>query len=101
MVKNPPANAGDLIDVGSIPGSGRYMRGGHGNPLQYSSLENPMRRGAWQLHSPEGHKKSDTTEVISVYVCARACTHTHTHTHIFFSIMVYHRMLNMLPCAIH
>ena len=45
MVKNPPANAGDLIDVGSIPGSGRYMGGGHGNPLQYSCLENPMGRG--------------------------------------------------------
>ena len=43
MVKNPPANAGD---VGSIPGSGRSPGGGHGNPLQYSCLENPMDRGA-------------------------------------------------------
>ena len=45
MVKNPPANAGD---VGSIPGLGRSPGGGHGNPLQYSCLENPMNRGAWQ-----------------------------------------------------
>ena len=45
MVKNPPANAGD---VGSIPGLGRSPGGGHGNPLQYSCLENPMDRGAWQ-----------------------------------------------------
>ena len=48
VVKNPPANAGDERDVGSIPGSGRSPGGGHGNPLQYSCLENPMDRGAWQ-----------------------------------------------------
>ena len=44
VVKIPPANAGD---VGSIPGWGRSPGGGHGNPLQYSCLENPMDRGAW------------------------------------------------------
>ena len=48
MVKNLPANAGDLRDGGSIPGLGRSPGGGHGNPLQYSCLENPMDRGAWQ-----------------------------------------------------
>ena len=42
-VKNPPANAGDTGDVGLIPGSGRSPGGGHGNPLQYACLENPMR----------------------------------------------------------
>ena len=47
VVKNPHANAGNVRDVGSIPGSGRSPRGGHGNPLQYSCLENPMDRGAW------------------------------------------------------
>ena len=47
VVKNTPANAGDVRDSGSIPGSGRSPRGGHGNPLQYSCLENPMDRGAW------------------------------------------------------
>ena len=47
-VKNPPANVGDLRDVGSIPGSGRSPGGGHGNPLQYSCLESPMDRGAWR-----------------------------------------------------
>ena len=45
VVKNPPANAGD---TGSIPGSGRSSGDGNGNPLQYSCLENPMDRGAWQ-----------------------------------------------------
>ena len=48
VVKNPPANAGEMRDTGLIPGSGRFPGGGHGNPLQYSSLENSMDRGAWQ-----------------------------------------------------
>ena len=48
VVKKPPANAGDIRDLGSIPGSGRSPGGGHGNPLQYSCLENPMDRGAWR-----------------------------------------------------
>ena len=41
VVKNPPANAGDIRDEGSIPGVGRFPGGGHGNPLQYSCMENP------------------------------------------------------------
>ena len=45
-VENLPANAGDARDVGSIPGLGRSAGGEHGNPLQYSCLENPMDRGA-------------------------------------------------------
>ena len=48
VVKNPPANAGDLRDLGSIPGSGRSPGGGHSNPLQCSCLENPMDRGGWR-----------------------------------------------------
>ena len=47
MVKNPPANAGDAGDMGLIPGTGISPGGEHGNPLQYSCLENPMDRGAW------------------------------------------------------
>ena len=45
--KNLPANSGDKRDLGSVPGSGKTPGGGHGNPLQYSCLENPMDRGAW------------------------------------------------------
>ena len=45
--KEPPANAGDLRDAGSILGLGRSPGGGHGNPLQYSCLENPMNRRSW------------------------------------------------------
>ena len=47
MVKNLPANARDKRALCSIPGSGKSPGGGHGNPLQYSCLENPMDRGAW------------------------------------------------------
>ena len=46
-VKNPPANAGDTGDTGSIPGLGRSTREGNSNPVQYSCLGNPMDRGAW------------------------------------------------------
>ena len=63
VVKNPPASAGDIRDLGSIPGLGRSPGEGRGNPCQYSSLENPMDRGAW-----EGCKESDMTE---------ATEHTH------------------------
>ena len=45
--KEPPASAGDMRDIGLIPGSGRSPGGGHGNPLQHSYLENPTDRGAW------------------------------------------------------
>ena len=62
-VKNPPDNTGDTRDMGSIPGSGRSPGGGHGNPLQWSCLENPMDRGAWWATVHGGHTKSDTTEV--------------------------------------
>ena len=47
VVKNPPANAGDTRDEGSIPGLGRSPGVGNGNPLQYSCLENPVDSGAW------------------------------------------------------
>ena len=59
VVKNLPANEGDIRDTGSIPGSGRSPGGGHGSPLQYSCLESPIDRGAWQ---DTGHRveKSQT-----------------------------------------
>ena len=47
VVKNPPAKAGEVKDVGSSPESGRSLEGGLDNPLQYSCLENPMDRGDW------------------------------------------------------
>ena len=61
--KDPPASAGDIRDMGSFPGSGRSPRGGHGNPLQYSCLENPHGQRNLAGYSPWGYKESDGTEV--------------------------------------
>ena len=59
MVKNPPASAGDARDGGSIPGLGRFSRGGSGNSFQYSWLENSMDKGAWWA-TVHGVAKSQT-----------------------------------------
>ena len=59
VVKNLTANAGDIRDLGLIPGLGRSPAGGHGNPLQYSCLENPHGQRSQVGCSPWGHKKSD------------------------------------------
>ena len=56
MVKNLPANAGDIEDASSILGLGSSLGGGYGDPLQYSSLENPMDRGAWWATVPRDAK---------------------------------------------
>ena len=56
------ASACNAGDPGSIPGSGRSPGEGNGNPLQYSWLENPVDRGAWQATVNGGHKESNTTE---------------------------------------
>ena len=62
--KELPVDAGDVRDMDSIPGSGRSPGGGHGDPLQYSCLENPMDRGAWQA-AVHGVTESDMV----VYHC--------------------------------
>ena len=59
VVKNLSANAGDIRDMASIPGSGRSSGGGHGNPFQYSCMENPMERRAWRA-TVHGVTKSRT-----------------------------------------
>ena len=60
VIKNPPANAGDIRDMGSNPGSGRSPGGNHGNPLQYWSLDSSMDRRAWWATV---HTESDTRKV--------------------------------------
>ena len=60
VVKNPPANARDTRDMGSIPGSGRSLGVGNGNLLQYSCLETSMDRGAWWTTVPGVAKELDT-----------------------------------------
>ena len=64
VVKNPPANAGDIRGASSVPCSRRSPGGGYGNPLQYSCLENPKNRGAWWA-TVHGIAESDTTECLS------------------------------------
>ena len=70
-VKNPPANAGDVRDTGSVPRSGRYPGVGNGNPLQYFCLENPMDRGAWRATTVHVVAKNQTS----------LSMHTQMHAH--------------------
>ena len=62
VVKNPSANVGDIRETGLIPGWGRSLGGGYGNPLQYSCLENPYGQRSLAGYSPLGCKELDTTE---------------------------------------
>ena len=71
VIKNLPANAGDTGDVGLIPGSERSPREGTGYPFQYSCLENPLDRGAWQA-TVHGVSKSRTQ--LSSHTCTHECT---------------------------
>ena len=65
MVKNLPANSGDIREVDSIPSSGRSPGRGHGNPLQYSCLESPHGQRSMVGYSPWGCKELDMTERLS------------------------------------
>ena len=69
MVKNLLANARDVRDAGSIPGSGRSPGGGHGNPLQYFCLENPMDIGTWQATVHRVIKSQ--TQLKQLSICAQ------------------------------
>ena len=88
-MKNPPANAGDARDVGSIPGSGRSSGRGNGSWLQYSCLEHPTLRGAWWA-TVHGVTKGQTTE------CARAHTHINQFNQCFSSRMSSLKFLRKL-----
>ena len=72
MVDNPPANAGDIRDVGLIPASGKISWRRAWEPTPVFLQENPMDRGVWQATIHRVHQESDTTE---------ATEHTHRHTH--------------------
>ena len=82
VVKNPPANASDTGDTGALPGSGRSLGGGNGNPLQYSCLRNPMDRGAWWVtvhelervgHNLETHAHDNNSQSL---LRSTKCLHT-------------------------
>ena len=94
MVKNPPTNAGDTRDVGSIPESGRSLGVGNGDPFQYSCLENSRDRGAWSVgYSPWGHKGSDTTD--HTHTTLRS-SHFSPDTVFLFQDPIQHTILHVL-----
>ena len=69
VVKKLPVKAGDIRDLGSVPRSGRSPRGGHGNPLQYSCLENPMDRGSWRAAVPRVAKSWTRLKWLGTHAC--------------------------------
>ena len=73
MVKNTPANAGDIRNMGSLFGLGRSSGGGHSNPLQYSCLENPMDRGAWRATVLWAAKSQTQLKQLGMHRCIRVC----------------------------
>ena len=81
MLKNLPANVGDIRDSGLIPGLGISPGGGHGDPLQYSCLENPLDRGALRATVHRVAKSQTRLKQLN--------THTHTHTHTEMYIYAY------------
>jgi len=93
-VKNPPADAENTGDAVSIPGSGRSSGEGHGNPFQYSCLENPMDRGAWQA-TVHRVTKSQTR-------LRQFCTHAHIHICTLFRLFSHighYRILRRSPSS--
>ena len=84
VAKNPPASAGDLRDMGSIPGSGRSPEGGYGVPLQYSCLETPMDRGAWWAAVHRIARSWTLLKRLSMH------TYVHIYRHILFCILSHY-----------
>ena len=73
IVKNALANAGDVRGAGSIPVSGRFPEGKHTNPLQYSFLENPVDRGAWQATVNRVAKSQTRLKQLHIHACESCC----------------------------
>ena len=77
-------------DLSSILALGRSPEGGHGNPLQYFCLGNPLKQRSLVGYSPRGHKELDTTEQLS----ANTHSHTHTHTQIYITKVFFYKTRN-------
>ena len=80
VVKNPPANSGDIRDARLIPELARSPGGGHGNSLQYSCLENPHKQSSLVGYNLQGLKELDTTEVAE-HICTHMPLHRFCLTH--------------------
>ena len=98
VVKNPPANAGD-IDSGSIPGSGRSPGGG--KPLQYSCLEKPMDRGAWRGSVHRVTKSQTRLKQLSTYACILVYSHWIRMAAPTSQVTLNLKQLCLEPCGAH
>ena len=85
VVKNLPANAGDIKEIGSVPGLGRSPGGGYRNPLQYSCLENPVVRGAWQATV---HRVAESLTPLK-WLCTHTFIGSQTNGIKLFNILCY------------
>ena len=101
QVKNPLANAGDVRDVGSIPGLRGSSGGGYGNPLQYSCLENPMDSEAWRATSPWGGKESDLTEEKRLNTHVQSAGKNYLHGSAALTLSTPTTILNNRACYYH
>ena len=98
-MKNLRANAGDVRDWGSIPGSGKSPGGGNGNPLQYSCLGNPMDRGAWRaiVHGVHGVAYSQRHNLVTKQ--HQQCSYCTSETSYVISLLV--PTLIQSQCILH
>ena len=87
MVNKQPANSGDRRDTGSVPVLGRSPGGGNDNPLQYSSLENPMDRGAWQVTVHRVTRSQTCLKRLSMHAHMKLLN---SNNHIDHSLLVLH-----------
>ena len=95
MVKNPPPNAGDIRDTTSIPGSGRSLGGGCGNPLQNSSLENPMDKVDWWATV---HRVAELDTTKATY---HVCTFQEYKTNSYFSSEYLFSFFSVCSLGLH
>ena len=98
VVKNPSASAKGLRDPDSIPGSGRVPGGGHGNPLQYSCLDNPMDRGAWQAMSIESQRVRHDWSELAWHGTAQAFVQFNSVTQSCPTLRLHGLQHARLPC---
>ena len=103
VVKESACNEGDLENMGSIPGSGRSPGGGNSNPLQYSYLENPMDRGAWQATVPRVKKSQTQLKQLSMHTQSYTLWGKRTHFYFcsFYRVTFYYRVFQICKSGVN
>ena len=99
MVKNPPANAEDINDMGSVPGLGRSAGGGHGNSLQYFCLQNPIDRRAWKATVHRVTKSWTRLKRLSTYAYTTTCSCAQLFYVLILQIFIYLLVMPYLSCG--